>query len=259
MNATKNTAQVVAQVFETSDYSMFRVIHGNRDTIPLHVHRLTKSMKEQHLVSPIIVNEKMEVIDGQNRLEASKAAGVPVRYIVVPGYGLEEVQRLNATSLNWSKMDYLKSYAKQGVQAYVTMLDFMQRHKVFSISPAEALLTQNQGGANNTNEIRESGERKGRNKNFEAGRLKIADLEKANRMANELKELAPHFDHFNTFTFVRAYLTVSKKEAFNPEQFIERCKSYPQMLQPRINVAGYIEMIEDVYNFRSRNKVSLKY
>jgi hypothetical protein len=215
-------------------------------------------MKERHLVSPIIVNERMEVIDGQHRLEASKASGVPVRYIVVPGYGLEEVQRLNASSSNWTKMDYLESYAKMGVPAYVTMLDFMRRHKVFSLLPCEILLTQRFSGSNNGITERAEG-RQGKVKLFEAGKMQIADLEKAERMAGEIKELANIFDHYNTATFVNAYLNVCKKDVFNPTQFIEKCHSFPQLLEPKINVSGYIEMIEDVYNFRSRNKVSLKY
>ena len=258
MNATKNTAQVVAQVFETSDYSMFKILYGNRSTHPLHVHRLTKSMKERHLVSPIIVNERMEVIDGQHRLEASKASGVPVRYIVVPGYGLQEVQRLNASSSNWTKMDYLESYAKMGLPAYVTMLDFMRRHKVFSLLPCEILLTQRFSGSNNGTTEKADG-RQGKVKLFEAGKMEIADLEKADRMANEIKQLADIFDHYNTFTFVNAYMNVSKKEAFNAEQFLRRAKTHPQLLEPKINVSGYIEMIETVYNFRSHNKVSLQY
>ena len=45
-------------------------------------------MKKKYLVSPILVNEKMEVIDGQHRLQAQKELNLPTYYIKNKGYDL---------------------------------------------------------------------------------------------------------------------------------------------------------------------------
>ena len=62
---------MLMQVKETKNYSMFTTIGGNRPLNELHLNRLKKSMEEELLISPIIVNEKHEVIDGQHRLRIS--------------------------------------------------------------------------------------------------------------------------------------------------------------------------------------------
>ena len=64
---------IINQVIKTNDYNTFKVMPGNRPVNKLHVRRLSKSMEEKHLMSPILVNEKMQVIDGQHRLEAQKS------------------------------------------------------------------------------------------------------------------------------------------------------------------------------------------
>ena len=102
------------QVKETKNYDMFSSINGNRPKNQLHLKRLKKSMEEELLVSPIIVNEKYEVIDGQHRLQISEELRLSVRYIVCDGYGLDQVHRLNQNSKNWQLIEFIKGYADMG-------------------------------------------------------------------------------------------------------------------------------------------------
>ena len=75
-NLNKNKIHV------TSDYSKFSYLVGNRDIVNKHVKDLSGHIDERDLSIPIIVNENMEVCDGQHRLEAYKVLGLPVHYIV---------------------------------------------------------------------------------------------------------------------------------------------------------------------------------
>jgi hypothetical protein len=100
-SALKNTVitdQPVNMVYITTKYSQFKILSDNRDVNSLHVKRLVESFNDMHLVCPIIVNENMEVIDGQHRLQASIETGLPIYYIQVPGYGIREVQRFKCQS-----------------------------------------------------------------------------------------------------------------------------------------------------------------
>lgn len=74
--------------------------------------------------NPIIVNEDMEVIDGQHRLEAAKASGLPIYYIVAHGATIKEVQKLNANQRMWSLYDYTNSYAALGNKEYKVLQEF---------------------------------------------------------------------------------------------------------------------------------------
>jgi len=102
--------KVVNEVKETNDYSMFRTLEGNRHLNKLHVKRLKESFQKAYLLSPIIVNEKFEIIDGQHRFEAAKQLGVPINFLIAPKYGLKEAQMLNENMKNWKKEDYLNAY-----------------------------------------------------------------------------------------------------------------------------------------------------
>jgi hypothetical protein len=126
MNNLKNEPMVSNQVHTTTDYARFVILAGNRKPNDIHVKRLSNSFKKNYLFSPILINEKWQIIDGQHRFLAAKELGLPIYYIIVPGYGLNEVQILNTNSSNWKKEDYLKAYCDLGVENYLKMNQFMQ-------------------------------------------------------------------------------------------------------------------------------------
>ena len=84
-------------VLRTSDYSVFNIMTGNRDVPEIRVRKIKDSIqKNGYIFNPIICNEKMEVVDGQGRLEALKRLGLPVEYIVHPGLTVSDCIVMNA-------------------------------------------------------------------------------------------------------------------------------------------------------------------
>ena len=90
-----NVKQKHSEIYMTNDYSMFVSMKHNRNISEAHIQRLMKSMSEKQYPVPIVVNEKNEIADGQNRFEAIKALSLPVYYMVIPGLTIEDVKRLN--------------------------------------------------------------------------------------------------------------------------------------------------------------------
>lgn len=68
------------KIFHTREYRKFKLIKGNRIVDENHVRALMKSMRNKDLLIPIAVNSKMEVLDGQHRLEARKRLAYDVPY-----------------------------------------------------------------------------------------------------------------------------------------------------------------------------------
>ena len=85
MNKFKNApmAKYSNQVQTSSDYAKFKTLIGNRKPNELHIKRLISSFKERYLFSPILVNEKMQIIDGQHRFLSAKELNLPINYLVV--------------------------------------------------------------------------------------------------------------------------------------------------------------------------------
>ncbi len=111
--------KVIGEVFCTDDLEQFNVLGGNRMVRESHKHELIRSLNEHgYIMNPIIVNENMEVIDGQTRLAACRELKIPVYYVVSPGIGIDECVALNSSAKTWKITDYIQSYADQGNENY---------------------------------------------------------------------------------------------------------------------------------------------
>lgn len=94
----------------TTDYSMFKWLEGNRNINEVNKYNLIDNInKNGYIGSPIIVNENMEIIDGQHRYEACKYLGVPIPYIVVEGLTIKDVITMNNSGRKWKNIDYITS------------------------------------------------------------------------------------------------------------------------------------------------------
>lgn len=116
--------EVVNEVFKTNDYSIFVLSKFNRNVI------FRKEMLEQAkegIISPIVVNEEMIVIDGQNRLLHSEKAGVPVEYIIKEGLTEDDIVRMNTVQKPWSLQNYIEAFANQGLEEYEKLIDLINQ------------------------------------------------------------------------------------------------------------------------------------
>ena len=106
------------------------------------------------MVSPIVVNEGFEVIDGQHRLEACEELNMPIEFIMRPGLGMDECISINTSSRNWTVEDYIEYYAKTGNQNYILLNDL--RHKYSSVPKAIIFfaLTHGQDGGYGANTVK---------------------------------------------------------------------------------------------------------
>ena len=237
-------AKEVNKVYKTNDLSIFKTLDGNRDIIQSHLKRLSKSMKNNKLFSPIIVNEKMEVIDGQHRLMASKINNSEIEYIIVKGYGLKEVQILNANSKNWNSDDYMNGYCDLGKEEYIKYREFKTKYG-FGHSECQALLS---------NEANSSLQ-----PIFNCGEFKIKDYGLAIDMAERITMVSEFYSGYKRRSFVFALMNLFNNNNFEFTQFIQKLKIQPTALVDCTTTSSYLLLIEDIYNYRSRNKVNLRY
>ena len=119
--------EITGNTYRTCDYSQFKRLDGNRDIKSFRVSKIKKSIEKYgYIYNPIVVNEKMEVIDGQGRLEVLKLLNLPVDYVVCDGAGVEECIALNASTTSWSIKDYIESFCDLGFDDYIILNDLLQ-------------------------------------------------------------------------------------------------------------------------------------
>ena len=137
------------KIYVTTDYNVFKELEGNR---PVKNGRAFKAMEsiQQYgwLTNPILVNENMEVIDGQGRLEALRRLEMPVEFVIQNGIGIKECQGLNRYQKNWSTMDYIDSYIADGNDNYIWLKKMIHNYKGLTNSVVYSVATS--GGSSSS-------------------------------------------------------------------------------------------------------------
>lgn len=233
------------QVHTTTDYFLFKPIDGNRSKNLLHINRLKKSMQDHYLFTVIIVNEKYEIIDGQHRFDVIQELRLPLNYIVCKGYGLSEVHILNQNSKNWQAGDYLEGYCKLGYSHYIQFKKFMDKHEI-NIQIAMVLLSGGVDGGAMT-------------KLFYSGDFKVKDISQSETTMEKLHMCGKYFPQYKMRWFVFAMVKLLNNPKFEFIEFLQKLKTQPTALQVCNDVNQYVSLIEEIYNYRRRDKVNLRY
>lgn len=119
------------ETMTTTDYSIFKRLPGNRDVSEVRVQRIMDSIESVGWVSnPILVNENMEVIDGQGRLEALKRMKLPVEYHVIPGANINHCRAMNDVNKPWYGREFIQSFAETGDEGYKLLWQCMTQFSV---------------------------------------------------------------------------------------------------------------------------------
>jgi hypothetical protein len=241
------------QVHTTTDYSMFKSIPGNRNLNLLHINRLKKSMQQQYLFTAIVVNEQYEIIDGQHRFHAIRDLGLPLHYIIMNGYGLMQVHVFNANTSNWKNEDYLDAYCKLGYSDYIILSNFLKKYKLNITVGASVLLgTQSAASGNSIGSKFEY---------FKDGSMKVTakQHENAEKFMEMLFLFEPFFKEFKSRSFVFALMKLTKNPNFEITELLQKVKVQPLALQSCQQVNQMVSLIEEIYNYKRRDKVNLRF
>jgi len=232
------------QVHTTTDYFLFKPIEGNRNKNLLHINRLKKSMAETYLFTVIIVNEKYEIIDGQHRFDVIQELQLPLNYIVCNGYGLNEVHILNQNSKTWTSDDYLDGYCKLGYKDYLKYKEFKD---VYGIGHYECMWLLNGSQLSNPTQV------------FFTGDFKIKNYNEACKIIEKIMLVEPYYEEWKRRSFILAMLQLFKNPNFELTEFLQKLKLQPTALSNCSTTNQYVSLIEEIYNYRRREKVNLRY
>ena len=235
----------VNSVYRTNDYSLFSKLDGNRNVNKAHLIRLKKSIKEESLCVPIIVNEKYQIIDGQHRFSCWENLMLPVYYIVVEGYGLKQVQRINANTSNWKLIDYAESYCDLGNKNYCKYVLFKAKYNLGDYESI-SMLQGDYGSGKNFERFR--------NGSFQVNRWKMACND-----AEQIVRVAEFYDGYKRRGFVFALLKFFSNDNFDFNRMFKKIKKYPNKLVDCTNTEQYMIMLEKLYNYNQSDKISLMY
>ena len=236
------------EIITTTDYSIFRKMHGNRGVDEKRIRGLVSSIKKIGWISnPIIVNDKMEVVDGQGRLEALKRLGLPVEYHIVKNASLNECRTMNTHNSAWKINDYVESYAQSGLEQYKRVLQLM---KYYNVSLETILIAADKIADGRRYDIIRDGGLEFTNDDFVI----------VSRRMNIYKDYYPAFEKFGgqrrTKEKVIFYLIKYSEshEEYDHKKMIEVLTNCDPQKVFSQNFERLLESVQDAWNYNRRKK-----
>jgi hypothetical protein len=240
-------------ILSTIDYDKFRFYPSNRPAD--HWAKIAESIEGKDFTqyNPIICAKEPEglfIIDGQNRFKACQFLGKPVYYVIAHNATENDIQRLNVAQRNWTRTDYLNYYCHHGNNNYIKLAQLLDEIPEFSIQ--HMINTWRPIGTkdSSTSDV------------FKMGGYKLPDrgIAKIRKVANLYKCFESIVGDIPSKTaFIAALSSLTLKKEFSHAQMKEKIKKYPYLFEGRGRADGYIAMLEDIYNYRQKNKVNLRY
>lgn len=228
-------------VKQTDDYSIFKKLKGNREPDEKHVNLIRKNMLlNGNLTSnfPIVVNENMEVVDGQHRVEALKTLSWPVFYRVEEHLNIDNVRAINRAARNWSWKDYAESYASLGKVDYRR---FLNLHEEFGYG--YGVLARYCGL--DTIAARKNGVKNG----FNDGDMVIPTYERTHRLLKQCQEISVALSFYKPQLYLALYLIMNSPE-YDHTRMLNKAKQFEGEFKREAGIPGYVLAIEKIYNYK---------
>lgn len=233
--------KIIGQIFQEENYDVFRRLPDNRDVTQSRINKLIASISEKYILNPIVVNEKMEIIDGQGRFDALRSLGLPIDYTISFGANSEDCRRMNKYNTKWSTMDFATSFAKSGNSNYAL---FVKACREMGLSISCTLRLANKAGSYYLGEV------------FMKGDLKFDDadyaaVKRTKDISDDITEALQSNVRKNE-AFYTAVKIACETEGYNHERMIKNCKLCRSTYAQMSTVKDQLSEFERIYNYKTR-------
>lgn len=99
---------------QTRDYDRFTIMDSNRKIDNKKVEKLVGLIKQHGVQQPIIINEALQIVDGQHRYMACKKIGAVIPYVISKSWKSTDDTIVLQEGSGWSALDYCHSQAVLG-------------------------------------------------------------------------------------------------------------------------------------------------
>lgn len=233
----------IAQVYRTNNYELFKQLDGNRD-VGNRASKIRKKIQQVgYILSPIIVNEKMEIIDGAGRYNALKSMGLPIDYIIVEGLTLKHCIAMNMSQTNWTTLDFIHSYAVQGNENYIRFSETLAKFHL-TVTLLSSILFDSEGGKL-YGPIIEG------HLNYDADKQK--EIESIAQKCNECRDVISKIGGKIQSTY-RATAYIFRNYPIDALDFAETIQRNLERTSPVGTFEHALTVLESAYNYRKRAK-----
>lgn len=232
------------KIHTTKNYDQFGKIHGNRGCNQGNLNAIRESVeRDGALLFIMIVNERLEIIDGQHRFEIWKEMGFPLNYVIKQGYSLPHVHIFNQNAKNWGLNEFMESYVTQKYENYSIYKSFKNRYK-FGHNECLSLLGGSNGNSGNVLYDQ-----------FKRGFFKVKEYSSAIDVAEKIYDFEDYYEGFKRRTFVFSMARVIRKvPGYDHKKMLKKISYQSAKLTDQSSVFDYLKVLEGIYNYRSQDE-----
>lgn len=234
----------------TTDYDKFSLMHNNRDANRSHIEALKDAFVEKGnltIVQPILVNESLQIIDGQHRYIAAKELGQPIYYTIREGLTIGDARSMNILHRAWTNEDFAWSYAEGGNQQYK---DYLKLREDFGFGHAVTMNYIYGGDVSGVFGI------------FRRGELQIADpalvRERLSKLYEVLEKVPENMIRDKNIAY--ALLKIMKNPVYDQRRMLQKMELFGSATMRRFgDREEYLRALEETYNYRAgeNNRIRL--
>lgn len=239
----------VADILETRNYSMFKHLEGNRTDAKIRGAKIIESIRKNgYILSPIAVNERYEVIDGQGRLYALECEGLPVHYYIVPGAGIEDCIAMNIYGTKWKLIDYIDSYASRGRVSYMQLKVLIEQYSEFDLSVILTSVTDIYGSNNLICTLQEG--------TFELSFEAIKKAERRLKYCKRFYKIVNENVKGRKAYFYQALIFIFDQCAgdFDRDKIVTKIELLYHQIPAIADIQSALRSISEIYNYKNRGE-----
>ena len=243
------------EIIETKDYEKFTLHPMNREIREQHVQDFVELLPISNLlpICPIVVDGQYQIIDGQHRFLACKQLGIPFHYTVKKDATDDDIVSFNSVAIPWKIIDYIKYFAKKGLEPYILTLKVMERYKLTDSTAIKL--------------VRGMASEKER-KILKEGKLKaVYSMEQIDKVMDYvvrtrdwIKSKLPLVERafINERRFIEALINFYSIEELDKEKFFEKICRQVTRIHRCHSIAEYERLFAQIYNLHSRQPLDFK-
>lgn len=241
----------IGKIYETKNYNKFIKKEWNRDINQNNINKIDKSVKENGwLITPIIVNENYEIIEGQHRYYYAKQNNLPIYYMVIPGLNDTDCQIMNSIRTSWLTADYIKYHAIKGNVSYARLMSLNDVYKSINLTTiVYALIGSHSEG--------------GYNKNIIEGKFECTEEEyyKATEMLDYLNTLIDEIKKIKgkKVSICNAIIFCYKNNLVDMARLKKQILNFSNSINGIVDMESALQELERIYNYGIKKKENIVY
>jgi len=237
-------------IHESTDYDKFELLSFNRNVVKTKA--LAASMSKYGFLSPYPIHVvkngkgKLKIKAGHHRFLVARSLSIPIKYVVSEDDA--SIYDLEQATCRWSLSDYLVSFTRSGNANYMEIQAYCEETGI-GIGMATAMLG---GHTASTNNFREP---------FKNGDFKVR---KSSPHASDVKDIVLYMKKcgikiYNTAMLVQGISKIMWVDKLNVTQLKVKIKKFPSMFNRTATLDQCLDMLEQIYNYKSQEKIPLKF